>query len=111
MDIGVLPQSIFDHLSVQLAMPAKGEKAAGKRKKRRSSSMTRFCVNGLKKIVNNVRRDSVDNNLNGGSEPAVVPSANDLNYMSQTPLLTAKKRKNVDRTDVADTMRISAKKK
>lgn len=112
-DIGVLPQPLIDQLSVQLAAPrAKDGKAATKSKKRRSSSMTRFCVNGLKKIVNNVgRRDSVDNNLNAGSTPAVAPTAIDLNHMSQTPLLTAKKRKHVEIAQVADTMGFSAKKR
>lgn len=117
-EIGIVPKGIVDQLSAATAMPSQEASssaavaAKAKSKKRRSSSVTRFCVNGLKKIVNNVRRDSVDNNLDGGGATSSTVTAIDSNYISQTPLLTgSKKRKHIEIASVADQMGFSAKKK
>lgn len=117
MDIGLVPKEIVDQLSV-VAHTQSTQDAKAKSKKRRSSSVTRFCVNGLKKIVNNVRRESVDNTLDGGGGGSTATgtvnkgsTAGDLNYLSQTPLLTSKKRKHIEIASMAESMGFSAKKK
>lgn len=118
MEIGIVPKEIVDQLSVVAATTQQSaQEAKAKAKKRRSSSVTRFCVNGLKKIVNNVRRESVDNHLEGEASASGVgnskgSTAGDLNHISQTPLLTSKKRKHIEIASVAETMMgFSAKKK
>lgn len=108
-DIGMVPQPMIDQLATAALKPSQEQKA--KTKKRRSSSVTRFCVNGLKKIVNNVRRESVDNNLDGAPSGGKGPALGDINYLSQTPLLTTKKRKHIEIANIADTIGFSAKKK
>lgn len=119
LEIGIVPKAIIDQLSVtsQVIQDQTNTKG-GKSKKRRSSSVTRFCVNGLKKIVNNVRRDSTDNNLDGETSSSHSgglkgSSASDLNHLSHTPLLTAatKKRKHIEIASMAESMGFSAKKK
>lgn len=117
MEIGMVPLEIVDQVSVVATTQQSAQEAKAKSKKRRSSSVTRFCVNGLKKIVNNVRRESVDNNLDGGggggglATGAKGSTAGDLNHISQTPLLTSKKRKHIEIASVAESMGFSAKKK
>ena len=114
-EIGVVPEDIMDRLSVIASTSTQQDANRAKSKKRRSNSMTRFCVNGLKKIVNNVRRDSVENNLDGAEASGSVAKGSsmgsDLNHISQTPLLTTKKRKHIEIASMAESIGFSAKKK
>lgn len=122
-EIGIVPRDIMDQLSVTVTTQntSHDDGSKSKSKKRRSSSVTRFCVNGLKKIVNNVRRDSTDNHLNadadnggggggfGAGKGYAIPGEG--NHISQTPLLTAKKRKHIEIAAMGENMGFSAKKK
>lgn len=119
MEIGIVPKEIQDQISMVNSRDSHStstQEAKAKSKKRRSSSVTRFCVNGLKKIVNNVRRESVENNLDGegmgmGLGGLKGSASCDLSHISQTPLLTTKKRKHIEIASVAETIGFSAKKK
>lgn len=101
-DIGIVPAAFLDQQPALTAAELKQ-----KAKKRRSSSVTRFCVNGIKKIVGGGnKRESVDNNLETGQQ-----NSRSIEFLSATPLLTgSKKRKHIEIANFGE-MGISAKKK